>query len=130
MYLDVDILLALIKEKDFHREYAKKIISLKEDKYTSVISLIELEIVIKREVSDILSMELDKVLIKILPELRIVDCDNEIFNKSLDLRKKFNLGIFDSIHAATSLKFDKRIASTDHMFEKVKGLVVVKTIIN
>jgi len=29
MYLDVDILLALIKEKDFHREYAKKIISLK-----------------------------------------------------------------------------------------------------
>ena len=91
MYLDVDILLALIKEKDFHREYAKKIISLKEDKYTSVISLIELEIVIKREVSDILSMELDKVLIKILPELRIVDCDNEIFNKSLDLRKKFNL---------------------------------------
>lgn len=125
MYLDVDVMLALVKEKDFHKEYAKKICFIKEDKYTSVITLLELEIVIKREISDLLSMELMDIIFKILPEIKIVNCDKEIFENSLLLRKKFGMGIFDSIHASTALKFDKRIASTDNIYKKIKGLTII-----
>lgn len=125
MYLDVDVLLALIKEKDFNKIYANKINSIKEEKYTSVMSLVELEIVIKREISNILSMEIDMLILKIIPDLKIVDCNKKIFEDSLKLRIKYGMGIFDSIHAATSLNFDKRIASTDNVYSKIKNLTVI-----
>lgn len=125
MYLDVDVLLALIKERDFHKEYALKVCSLLEEKYTSVISLVELEIVIKREMSDLMSMEISKIIEKILPDLKLVACDKKIFEKSLELRKKFGLGIFDSLHAATALQGDKRIASTDRVYKRINELKII-----
>lgn len=125
MYLDVDVLLALIKERDFHKEYALKVCSLQEEKYTSIISLVELEIVIKREMSDIMSMEILKIMEKLLPEVKILACDKKIFEKSLELRKRFGLGIFDSLHAATALQYDKRIASTDNVYKRIKELKII-----
>lgn len=125
MYLDVDVLLALIKERDFHKDYALKVYSLQEEKYTSVISLVELEIVIKREMSDILSMEVSKIIAKLFPEVKIVACDKKIFEKSLELRKELRLGIFDSLHAATALQGDKRIASTDAVYKRIKELKII-----
>jgi len=42
------------------------------------------------------------------------------------LRKKHDFGVFDSIHAATALLFDKRIATTDNVFERVPGLKIIR----
>lgn len=125
MYLDVDILMALIKERDFHKGYAEYVCSLPGEKYTSAISLVELEIVIKREINNEMSMNVLEILLRVLPKLRIIPCDKNIFQKSLVLRREYGLGIFDSLHAATALQNDKKIASTDHMYKKVKELIVV-----
>ena len=125
MYLDVDILMALVKEKDFHKGYAEYICSLPKEKYTSVISLVELEIVIKREINNEMSLIILQLLHKIIPTLKIVPCTEKIFERSLEIRRKDGLGIFDAIHAATALEHDKEIASTDHIYKKVKGLTIV-----
>ena len=125
MYLDVDVLLALIKERDFHKPYAERILAFNEDKYTSVISLLELEIVIKREMSDILSMDILSHTLKIIPSLKIISCDQKIFDQSLALRRNYSLGIFDSVHAATALACDKRIASTDNAYKRIHSLTLV-----
>lgn len=125
MYLDVDILLALIKEKDFHKSHAEEICSLEEEKYTSVISLLELEIVIKREISNEMSLQVSDLVSKAVPNIKIKECNKHIFEASINLRKTLGLGIFDSIHAATALEFDKRMASTDNVYKRIKNLTVL-----
>jgi predicted nucleic acid-binding protein len=37
-----------------------------------------------------------------------------------------DIGILDSIQAATALRYDKKIISTDHIFDKIKGLKRIK----
>ena len=51
MYVDTDIFYAKIRSGDRHAEFAGKILS-KKGLYTSSITLLELEILVKRELSD------------------------------------------------------------------------------
>lgn len=122
MYVDTDILYALLKPNDCHLEFAKKILSANENPYTSVITFVELEIVVKREISDFLSQNILDATIGKAPALKIVELNQKILKKSLELRKKFGLGIYDSIHAATAITKDKKIASADHVFDRIKEL--------
>ncbi len=126
MYLDVDVLYALLKEKDFHREYAERIASSKGGKVTSSVSLLELEIVVKRELGDEKSLEIDEWARKIVPGISILAFTEKQFKKSLELRKKFGLGIFDSVHAAVCLEKGGQMASTDRAFDRVPGIRRVK----
>ncbi len=126
MYLDADILFALIKPSDRHQAFAEEVLTKKERLYTSFTTLLELEIVVKREISDDLSMNIMEALQRKVPELEIVSNDTKTFTDSLTLRKKYGVGIFDAIHAATALHHDKRIASTDHIYNRIKGLHWIK----
>ncbi len=122
MYIDTDILYALLKPNGRHLEFAKKILDSNEIAYTSVITLVELEIVVKREISDFLSQNILEAVMEKAPMLKIVELNQKIFKKSLELRQKFGLGIYDSLHAATAIAKDKKIASTDHIFDRIKEL--------
>ena len=122
MYVDLDLIYALIKEGDRHQETAKKILGQTKGTYTSVVTLLELEIVVKREMNDFLSTHVGELFQKHAPTMKIVPLTEVIFKKSLALREKYGLGIFDSIHAATALTHDKKIASTDKAFERVTEL--------
>jgi len=122
MYLDADLIYALIKKKDRHEELAEKILSEEGKFYTSIVTLLELEIIVKRELSDELSMEILGLVKKKIPALTIKALDSNIMQSSLNLRKKYGLGIFDSIHAATALANDKKIASTDRIYDRIPSL--------
>lgn len=117
MYLDTDVLYATIDTKDPHAKMAQKIINMKEEKYSSVATLIELEFVIRREISD----DASKNVLEPLRELNIKfkDIDLKIFELSLDLRREYDLTIMDSLHAACALLNDKRIASTDSAYDRI-----------
>lgn len=126
MYLDVDVLYALLKENDYHKEYALRVARAPGRKYTSIIALVELEIIVKREISDTMSLSINQIVTRLLPNLKIISLENEHFVKSLELRTKYGLGIFDSLHVAVCLSQDKEIASTDHAFTRIPGLSIVK----
>ncbi len=126
MYLDADILFSLLKPGDRHQMFAKQIIESKEEIYTSVITILEVEIVAKREISDDLGMNILEAIKRKVPGLIIQSSNRNELNESLALRKKYAMGIFDSYHAASTLAHDKRIASTDHIFDRVKGLKRIK----
>ena len=126
MYLDVDVLYALVKEKDFHREYAERIAASKGAKLTSSVSLLELEIVVKRELGDEKSMDIGKWVGVLIPGLGIEAFSEKQFESSLALRKKFGLGIFDSVHAAVCLENGGLMASTDRAFARIPGIRIVK----
>lgn len=119
MYLDTDIILALIKEEDWLKEHVKKL-KLNGAK-TSAITIIEARIVLDREYSRIKAIEtLDKI--KNL-KIEIIPLDEEILNKSQELIKKYlKLGTFDSIHASTAIVKDMELISTDNFFEQISEL--------
>ncbi len=122
MYLDADILFAFLKPADRHLEFAKKIISASETQYTSVITFVELELVVKRELNDYLARHVTQAILKKIPKLKIVPFNSKLLEASLKLQQELGFGIFDSFHAATALSKDKRIASTDHVFDRIPKL--------
>ena len=126
MYLDTDVLYALIKEKDFNKEYAEKAVAEKGPKYTSTITLVELEIVIKRELGDGLSLSTAALVEKAVPKIRLLDFTARQFEKSLLLREKHGLGIFDAFHAAVCLDKKLEMAPTDAAYGRVPGIRRVK----
>lgn len=126
MYLDSDVLYALMKKDDHQRPYALKVVQQQTRKYTSTVTLLELEIMVKRELGDALSLAVSKWIKKLLPDLKVVSFSSNDFEKSLQLREKYGLGIFDAAHAATCLNNDGVMASTDHIYDRIPGLLRVK----
>jgi predicted nucleic acid-binding protein len=125
VYVDLDLIYAKIKKDDHLRGISSSILKSKEKQYTSIVTLLELEIVLKREISDYLSKETMQLFGENFPRIKIIGLNEKIFEKSLELRKKCGLGIFDAIHAATALLHDKRIASTDTSYKRVPGLKTI-----
>ncbi|MDO8634322.1 MAG: PIN domain-containing protein [archaeon] len=122
MYIDADILFAFLKPADRHLEFAKKIVGSKEKLYTSTVTILELELVVKRELNDFLARDILAAVLKNTPKLQIIEFDRKTLQKSLELQQQYSLGIFDSVHAAAALSKDKKIASTDHIFDRITGL--------
>jgi predicted nucleic acid-binding protein len=116
MYLDTDIVLALIKKED----WLKKYISIKqlENPKTSALTVIEARIVLLREHSrdDALGV-LKKV--KNLG-IKIISVDDNIIKRSQELIEKYsNLNMFDSVHAACAIHHNEELVSTDSIFSKI-----------
>lgn len=122
MYLDTDILYALLRAKDRLAPIALEVTGRKDKQYTSTITLVELEILFKREISDELSQRVTELVRTRFPDLSVEEVNLRTIEQSLELRRKYNLGIFDSIHAAVALQNDRKIASTDTAFDRIPGL--------
>ena len=112
-FVDSDVFIALLKSDDPYESSARKLITLPH-LYTSSLVLVELSLVLRREVSEILSLQLPKVLGF---NGKIIDFTSDYFELSTKLRQKHNLGIFDAAHAAVALKSDGIIISSDKAFD-------------
>ncbi len=119
MYLDTDIILALVKKTDWLKPH----INLKAltDIKTSTFTVIEAELVIQREYGrDFIKDVLETVRnskIKLLP------LTEKVIEKSKELLSKHeNLNIFDSVHAAFCIIENDTLISTDNIFPKISGL--------
>ncbi len=126
MYVDVDVLYALVRERDWLRGFAESIVSKPGKRYSSAVALLELELIVKREISDELSKNIVSVVKKAFPGLVIKSVGVKTVEHSLALRKKYGLSVFDAVHAAAALESDGRIASSDEVFDRVAGLTRIK----
>ena len=122
MYLDTDIILALIKEEDWLKRY----ISLKDIKNpkTSALTIVEAELVLLREYSR-------KNAIGVLNKIQnlginILPITAKTLNKSKELLEKYNnLNIFDSVHAACAILCKEKIISTDNIYSDLDELTKI-----
>jgi|SRR3989344_6974444 len=120
MYIESDLLYAYLKQEDWLKKYS--LLVLKKFKVvTSVITITELEIVSKRDFGNNFANSVLENLQKI-KNLNFIDLDVKILEKSVDLRKRFELNIFDALHAASAIISKKDIISTDKIFDKVENL--------
>ncbi len=100
----------------------RKIASAIGRKCTSSITLLELELVLKRELGESFGLQAETLARAAIPEIEVVDFTLEQFQKSLELREKYGFGIFDSIHAAVALEKHAQMASTDKAYDKLPQL--------
>ena len=123
MYIDTDIVLSQIKERDWLKEIVKRKLSeIDEELCTSAITIVECQIVLLREEGReeaIRAMEKIESL-----GLRILSLTKEVLAKSTELLSKYpKLNIFDSIHLAHAILEGERILSTDRYFDEVEEVV-------
>ncbi|RLF19406.1 MAG: VapC toxin family PIN domain ribonuclease [Thermoprotei archaeon] len=129
MLIETDIIVAHIKDDDWLKPYAKRILSKAEHG--------ELELYASREliheiyyVARNLGIELNKVLEKVVALTRIeniiwVPTTLDIDLTALTLMVEYNISsIFDAYHAATALLYDpdRTIISTDRVYDRIPGL--------
>jgi len=119
MYLDTDIILALIKPSDWLRPHVA--LNKITDPRTSVFALAEAELILEREFG---RNELPDMLGKIRKlKIRIENVTEVVIEKNLEMLKKYpDLRIFDSIHAAFCYVHKEKIISTDHVYDDIKEI--------
>ncbi|MGC9020769.1 MAG: type II toxin-antitoxin system VapC family toxin [Candidatus Methanodesulfokora sp.] len=118
--VDADILYGYVDPADWLHEYAVKFFDNFKDIKTSVIVVLELAVVIKRELPNKLFeilKTLDKLNVEILP------VNDEITRAAFDFMQR-GFGIFDSFHASTAKYYGLTIVSTDHKYRSI-GLSVL-----
>jgi predicted nucleic acid-binding protein len=126
--IDSDMILAYIKEDDRHSESAEKIfgkiIAGELEVYISSSMFVEIAFVLKRNNQLGLLSDVYKLIYK-MPNISIIPISENIIETAHKHMMK-DIGILDSIQAATALRYDKKIISTDHIFDKIKGLKRIK----
>ena len=119
MYLDTDIILALIKEEDWLKKYVH--FSQLQCPQTSVFTIVEARIVLLREYSR-------KEALSVLPQIKklnvqLLPLEQQIIEKSQELLATYpQLNIFDAVHAASAMIHNEIIVSTDSVYQKIVGL--------
>ncbi|MEK6792909.1 MAG: PIN domain-containing protein [Nanoarchaeota archaeon] len=121
MYLDTDIVLALIKKEDWLKEHVHKL-NLKDAK-TSALTVIEARIVLDREYSE---EDAKNALSKIKAmKIEILSVDEEVIEKSQKLIEEYSdIGMFDAVHVACAIIHNEIIISTDNFFKQIKEITV------
>jgi predicted nucleic acid-binding protein len=126
--IDSDMILAYIKKDDRHQDSAEKlfgkIIAGELEVYISSSMFVEIAFVLKRNNQLELLSDVYKLIYK-MPNILIIPISENIIETAHKLMMK-DIGILDSIQAATALRYDKKIISTDHIFDKIKGLKRIK----
>ena len=126
--IDSDMILAYIKKDDRYQESAEKIfgkiITGELDVYISSSMFVEIAFVLKRNNQLELLSDVYKLIYK-MPNISIIPISENIIETAYEHMMK-DIGILDSFQAATALRYDKKIISTDHIFDKVKGLKRIK----
>lgn len=72
-----------------------------------------------------LSLHEEEKISYFLSDCVVVDVNNEIKNKAIDLRKAYRLKLPDSIIIATALHFDLPLVTSDSLFNKVEELETI-----
>jgi len=122
VYLDTDVILSLLKERDWLKESVeKKLREVNEKLKTSAITIVECQIVLIREESRSSATDvLDRIR-----ELRVevLPLTEEVLQLSKELLEKYpKLNIFDSLHIAHVLHEGEKIMSTDSLFDEIEGV--------
>lgn len=117
MYLDTDVILALIKKEDWLKKYVD-IDKIKPAK-TSTLTITEARIVLLREYSRERALEVLPKIKKL--GIKIISIDEKILDKSQELIEKYpNLNMFDAIHAACAIINKEILISTDTVFHLIE----------
>ena len=125
--IELDLLIAFINKADKHHSIADKIFQkIKNNKlkniHIAVSALLEYELVHKSKGYKEDEIKEDLKLFQKYPNLNEAPITTQTLIKAIELRKTYNLTYFDSLHAATAIQTDKKIISTDTIYDEIPQL--------
>ena len=131
--IEVDMLIAFVNALDKHHEIAdrlmKRIISGKiRNVRVAASAYLEYELILRSRGYSEEEIREDIYHFKNLPNLGEAPLTADVLTKASELREKFGLTFFDSLHGATALLLDGIIISLDEAYSKVEGLKLVNPV--
>jgi len=122
--IETDIIIALASKTDRHHEDVKKLLDKLASVKLSPYSLIELDLLITSHSLVVKIPDFYQVLDDTLRyyDISILTPSFSHFTKAWDLRDRYNLTFFDSLHAATALEEEETLVSYDRTYTKIKEL--------
>jgi len=128
--IELDMLIALVNREDDHHEIASKIfnaISQGEIKNVAIAAsaLIEYELILRSRGYGDEDIAADIRSFTSIENMKEAPLTSEIILGALNLRVKYQLTYFDSLHAATAILWDGVIISADKAYLRVRELKAV-----
>ena len=117
MYLDTDIILALIKDDDWLKQYVD--IDKLHPAKTSTFTILEARIVLQREYSREIALDVLSNVRSL--KIDILEIDEKIISKSQELIERYSkLNMFDAVHAACAIVNNEILVGTDNVFNSIE----------
>jgi len=125
--IELDMMIAFVNKMDRLHDVSRKLfhkISLGEISDIKVASsaYLEYELILKSRGYSSKDIYNDLQAFKYIKNLGEIPLSIKIILKAIELRNKYNISYFDSLHAATAIEYDKVIISTDHIYREIKEL--------
>ena len=126
MLLDSDVFIAIIKEEDRLKQASLKILKAVERRklkrvYASIATVQEIIFwLLNRGFKDKILLTTSRLFE--IRNLEWVPLSKEVFLTASALIEEYDLRAFDAYMAATALLRDRVILSSDHVYDKIKGI--------
>ena len=117
--IDADVIYAFLDPSDWLHEPARRVMKVVErggvDAYVTPITVLELAVVVKRDISEDAMLKLYEELKSL--GLKFLQVDEDTVREAFNYMK-MGMGIFDAFHAATAKTHKLTIISTDHKYDQ------------
>ncbi len=125
--IELDMLIGLVNSKDpLHNIASKFFDEVASGRYEKVYiassAYLEYELVLRSRGLDLKTIYRDIESFRNIRNIDEAPLSSEVILKSIELRDRYSLTFFDSLHAATAIKLDGVIISTDKAYSRVKEL--------
>jgi len=122
--IETDVVIALASKTDKHHEDVKKLLDRLAITELSPYSLIELDLLITSRSLIVKIPDFYQALNDVLEyyKISVLAPRPSHFIEAWNLRKRYNLTFFDSLHAATALEEEEVLVSYDKTYSRVKEL--------
>lgn len=118
--VDADVLYAYMDPSDWLHNYAIRVVEkIRKGELKAKVSpiiILELSIVIKRDLSEDIMLEIYRKIKNL--NIEIIPVNEKIVEKAFEYLEK-DMGIFDAYHAATAKIYNLTIIGTDQKYDKV-----------
>jgi len=128
--IEVDTLIAFVNAHDRYHEVASRLMEriasgeIKDVK-VAVSAYLEYELILRSRGYSEKEIREDLECFRNMPNLSEAPLTVNVLIKASELREKYGLTFFDSLHGATALLEDGALISIDEAYRRVKGLKVI-----
>jgi len=128
--IELDMLIALVNKADKLHSIAVRIFDeIVNGRLGNVVvptsAYMEYELVLKSKGYSEDTVSSDIEAFRRIRNLGEIPLTSEIIVKASELRRKYYITYFDSLHAASALSHDKTIISTDRVYREIPGLKAI-----
>jgi len=122
--IETDIILALSSRKDRHHSEAKEILERLSHAVLSPYTLAEIDLLVSSGTLKVKPVPYYNSLYRVLSyyKVTVLPPDPRHFSTAWELREKYNLTFFDSLHAASAIVSGEVLVSYDKSYSNVEEL--------